>query len=159
MSELGDLTCGPDCVSRAQNAVASALWHYTITVLARPYYVRGCIPDAGEPSVTVALWTGPAARAKRNLLLYIPLIRHGLAVPTPRVVSGLVSLQRGNHFFGFTGRRFDGKRIMNGSHLVEGLPGTCLCGHVAEPERSGFYFERPGRLRQQNPAWAALDYT
>jgi hypothetical protein len=147
MSELGELTCGPDCISRAQNAVASALWHYTTTVLARPYYVRGCIPDAGEPSVTVALWTGPAAREKRNLLLSIPLVRQGLAVPPPRVIGGLASLQRGTHLFGFTGRHVDGKRIMDGSDLVEGLPGTCLCGRSAEPERSGFYIERPGRLR------------
>lgn len=148
MPLLGELTCGPDCLGRAQRATASVLWPYTTTVLARPYYVRGCIPDADEPSVTVALWTGPNARQKRNLFLSIPLVRHGLAVPPHRVVSGLVTLQRGSHLFGYTGRRFDGKRIMNGSALVEGEPNRCLCEGSHTRTCAGFYFDRPGQVRQ-----------
>ncbi|WP_245606277.1 hypothetical protein [Streptomyces himastatinicus] len=139
--------CSPLCVSRAQRAVAAALWHYTAAPLAKPYYVRGCVPDedGDEAAVTVALWTGPAAREKRNLFFYVPLVSGGLPVPAVRVVAGLMRLSRGTYLFGVTGRRFDGKRVLNGSGLVVGRDAPCLCGGIGEREGPrGFYYERPG---------------
>ncbi|RNG19010.1 hypothetical protein [Streptomyces botrytidirepellens] len=137
--------CSPLCVSRAQRAVAAALWHYTAAPVAKPYSVRGCVPDGDEAAVTVALWTGPAAREKRNLFFYVPLVSGGLPVPAVGVVAGLMRLGRGTHVFGSGGRRFDGKRVLNGSGLVEGRDAPCLCGGTGEQEGPrGFYFERPG---------------
>lgn len=151
MPLLGQLTCSPQCLSRAQGAVAAALWHYTATPVAKPYYVRGSIPDPDKAVVTVALWTGPAAREKRNLFLYVPLVSDGLPVPAAQVVAGLMRLGRGTHLFGFTGHRFDGKRVLNGSELVEGQGVPCLCGGAGEVEGPrGFYFERPGELKHYN---------
>jgi hypothetical protein len=139
------LTCSPLCLSRAQRAVAAALRHYTAAPVARPYSVRGCIPDQDEPAVTVALWTGPAAREKWNLFLSVPLVSGGLPVPAVRVVAGIMRLGRGTHLFGSAGRRFDGKRVLNGSVLVEGRDAPCLCGGIGEQEGPrGFYFKRPG---------------
>jgi hypothetical protein len=145
---LGQLTCSPPCLAQAQRAVAAALWHYTDTPVAGPYYVRGCIPDADKAEVTVALWTGPAAREKRNLFLLVPLVADGLPVPAARVVAGMTRLGRGTHLFGSTGRRHDGKRVLNGRDLVEGQGTPCLCGGTGEGEGPrGFYFERPGELK------------
>ncbi|MCP9211404.1 hypothetical protein [Streptomyces cucumeris] len=117
--------------------------------MARPYYVRGSSPAPDdEAAVTVALWTGPAAREKKNLFLHVPLLSGGLPVPAVQVVAGLMRLGRGTHLFGFTGRHFDGKSVLNGSGLVEGREAPCLCGGVGEQEGPrGFYCERPGRLR------------
>lgn len=99
--------------------------------------------------MTVALWTGPAAREKSNLFLYVPLVSGGLPVPATRIVGGLMRLGRGTHLFGFTGRRIDGKPVMNGSGLVEGRPTPCLCGGTGEQQGPrGFYFERPGELKR-----------
>ncbi|GFE13598.1 hypothetical protein Sgleb_16450 [Streptomyces glebosus] len=141
--------CSSSCLSRAQRAVAAALRHYTDAPLAQPYYVRGCIPDREEAAVIVALWTGPAAREKRNLFLLVRLVAGGLPVPAAGVIAGMMRLGRGTHIFGFAGRRFDGKPVINGSKLVEGRPAPCLCGGTGEPEGPrGFYFERPGQLRQ-----------
>jgi len=145
---MGQLTCSPECVARAQQGVAAALRHYTTAPVARPYYVRGVIPQPGEAAVIVALWTGPSARVKQNLYLLIPLISHDLPVPAVRVAMGLIRLRRGVHLFGFTGRHFDGKRVLNGSDLVEGQEAACLCGQVRAAEGpQGFYFERPGKMR------------
>ncbi|MBL1100595.1 hypothetical protein JK363_28815 [Streptomyces sp. 205] len=142
------LTCSPTCLSRAQCGVAAALWHYTATPVAKPYYVRGCIPAPDEAAVTVALWAGPAAREKKNLFLYVPLVSGGLPVPAAQVVAGLMRLGRGTHLFGFSGRHFDGKPVLNGSELVEGRGAPCLCGGASEQEGPrGFCFERPGELR------------
>ncbi|MFI0777020.1 hypothetical protein [Streptomyces sp. NPDC021212] len=142
-------TCSPLCLSRAQRAVAAALWHYTAAPVARPYYVRGCAPgeDPDEAAVTVALWTGPAAREKRNLFFFVPLVSGGLPVPAVRVVAGIMRLGRGTHLFGSMGRRrFDGKHLLNGSALVEGRGAPCLCAGTGEPEGPrGFYFVRPGQ--------------
>ncbi|MFD7504816.1 hypothetical protein [Streptomyces sp. NPDC059850] len=148
--------CSPPCLSRAQRAVAAVLWHYTAAPVARPYYVRGCVPEEDEPAVTVALWTGPRARDKLNLFLYVPLVSDGLSVPAARVVAGLMGLGRGTHIFGFSGRRFDGKRVLSGRHLVQGQDGVpCLCGGgdrdrgVGEQQGArGFYFARPGELKR-----------
>lgn len=148
MPLVGELTCSPQCLARAQRAVAAALWHYTDTPVAKPYYVRGCIPDLDKAEVTVALWTGPAAREKRNLFLLIPLVADSLSVPAAQVVVGLTRLGRGTHLFGSTGRRYDGKRVLNGRGLVEGQGAPCLCGGTGELEGPrGFYFERPGELK------------
>jgi len=137
--------CSPLCVSRAQRAVAAALWHYTAAPVAKPYYARGCVPDGDEAAVTVALWTGPAAREKLNLFFYVPLVSGGLPVPAERVVAGIMRLGRGTYLFGVTSRRFDGKRVLNGSGLVEGRDAPCVCGGIGEREGPrGFYFERPG---------------
>lgn len=139
----------PDALSRTQCAVAAALWHYTTTPVAKPYYVRGCIPDLDEPRVTVALWTGPAAREKKNLFLSIPLESGGLPLSAAQVTLGLLRLGRGTHMFGFTGNRFDGKRVLNGSALVEGV--AAASPPVESGERQGprgFYFERPGQLKK-----------
>ncbi|MFH8491921.1 hypothetical protein [Streptomyces longisporoflavus] len=137
----------PDVLLHTQCAVADALWHYTTTPVAKPYYVRGCIPDPHEPRVTVALWTGPAAREKKNLLLSIPLVSDGVLLPTTHVALGLLRLGRGTHMFGFTGRLFDGKRVLDGSALVRGIaaapPSQDSDGRRG---RRGFYFEKPGRL-------------
>ncbi|GAA2612426.1 hypothetical protein [Streptomyces tubercidicus] len=151
MSDQGQpVTCSPECLSRAQHAVATALWHYTNTPLAKPYYVRGCIPDPDdEAAVIVALWTGPTARDKRNLFFFVRLMSGELPVPAARVASGMMRLSRGTHIFGFAGRHFDGKRVLQGSKLVKGRPAPCLCTNTGEPEGPrGFYFERPGQLKQ-----------
>ncbi|WP_431772484.1 hypothetical protein [Streptomyces cucumeris] len=142
-------TCSPTCLSRAQRGVAAALWHYTAAPVARPYFVRGSIPASDdEAAVTVALWTGPAAREKKNLFLHVPLMSGGLPVPAVQVVAGLMRLGRGTHLFGFTGRHFDGKPVLNGSGLVEGREALCLCGGGIEQQGPrGFYCQRPGRLR------------
>ncbi|MDG4859703.1 hypothetical protein P8605_16350 [Streptomyces sp. T-3] len=143
----GRPTCSPGCLDRAQRAVARALWHYTVAPVARPYRVRGCVPDPDRAAVTVALWTGPGAREKWNLFLYVPLVSGGLPVPATQIVTGLMRLARGTHLFGFTGRRIDGKPVLNGSELVEGRPAPCLCaGTIEQQEPRGFYFERPGEL-------------
>ncbi|MEU8540864.1 hypothetical protein AB0C52_12905 [Streptomyces sp. NPDC048717] len=133
-------------LTAAQRAVAEALWHYTVTPIATPYYVRGCIPDLSEARVTVALWTGPAAREKRNLLLSIPLLRDGMPVSATQVVIGLMKLGRGVHMFGSTGRRFDGKRILDGSVLIDSGSEQPLDGAREGPR--GFYFDRPGHLKR-----------
>lgn len=148
---MGQLTCSGGCAARAQSAVAAALWHYTETPVAKPYYVRGCVPDPDEPAVTVALWTGPAAREKMNLFLLVPLVSEGLPVPPEQVVVGLIRLGRGTHLFGSAGRRFDGKPVLSGRNLVRGGGRPCLCGGTAaedEGRPEGFYFERPGELRR-----------
>ncbi|GGV71345.1 hypothetical protein GCM10010277_83140 [Streptomyces longisporoflavus] len=111
----------PDVLVRMQCAVADALWHYTATPVAKPYYVRGCIPDPKGPRVTVALWTGPAADEKRNLFLSIPLVFDGVPFSATHVTPGLLRLGRGPHMFGFTGHLFDGKRVLDGSALVRGV--------------------------------------
>ncbi len=139
----------PDVLARTQRALAAALWHYTATPVAKPYYVRGCIPDLNEPRVTVALWTGPAAREKRNLFLSLPLVSGGVPVSATHVTLGLLGLSRGTHMFGFTGRWFDGKRVLNGSSLLEGVAASwppVEDGEQLGPR--GFYFERPGQLKQ-----------
>ncbi|MFG2501707.1 hypothetical protein ACGFSB_26290 [Streptomyces sp. NPDC048441] len=139
----------PDALSRTQCAVAAALWHYTTTPVAKPYYVRGCIPDLNGPRVTVALWTGPAAREKKNLFLSIPLVSEGSPLSATQVTLGLLRLGRGTHMFGFTGHRFDGKRVLNGSALVEGVAAVSPPGESGgRPEVRGFYFERPGQLKK-----------
>ncbi|MFD0265740.1 hypothetical protein ACFVGY_03970 [Streptomyces sp. NPDC127106] len=148
---MGQLTCSESCLSRAQSAVAAALWQYTETPIARPYYVRGCVPDPDGAAVIVALWTGPSARNKRNLFLLVPLVAGGLPVPPRHVVTGLMRLGRGTHLFGSVGRRFDGKPLLDGSGLVEGRGQPCLCDGAAEPEPHGprgFYFERPGEPKR-----------
>lgn len=143
------VSCSSSCLSRAQRSVATALWHYTDAPLAKPYRVRGCIPDREEAAVTVALWAGPAARQKLNLFVLVRLVAGGLPVPAAQVTAGMMRLGRGTHIFGFAGRRFDGKPVVNGSKLVEGRPAPCLCGGAGEPAGPrGFYFERPGQLRQ-----------
>ncbi|MFF1712304.1 hypothetical protein [Streptomyces sp. NPDC058268] len=49
--------------------------------------------------------------------------------------------------FGFTGHRFDGKRVLDGSALVKGVAAAPPPGESGErQEPRGFYFERPGRL-------------
>ncbi|MET9297119.1 hypothetical protein [Streptomyces sp. NPDC003077] len=141
-------TCSAACRTQAQSAVAAALWHYTDAPVAKPYYVRGCLPEADDAAVTVALWTGPTAREKRNLFLIVPLVSGGLPVPAQRVVTGLMRLSRGTHIFGFSGRRLDGKPVMNGGGLVRGGGQPCLCGGAAPSGPTGFYFERPGALRR-----------
>ncbi|MFD5416924.1 hypothetical protein ACFWJT_02640 [Streptomyces sp. NPDC127069] len=148
MSVMGQLTCSEGCLARAQRAVSAALWHYTDTPVARPYYVRGCVPEPQDAAVIVALWTGPSAREKRNLFLRVPLVSGGLPVPPWRVVAGLMRLGRGTHLFGSVGRRFDGKPVLDGSALVEGGGRSCLCDGSPEPEGPlGFYLERPGEPR------------
>jgi hypothetical protein len=138
-----------DVLSRMQCAVADVLWHYTTTPVAKPYYVRGCIPDLDEPRVTVALWTGPAAREKKNLFLSIPLVSDGVPLSATQVALGLLRLGRGTHMFGFTGQRFDGKRVLNGSALVKGVAAASPPGQSGEREGlRGFYFERPGQLKK-----------
>ncbi|MGW0731427.1 hypothetical protein [Streptomyces sp. NPDC002851] len=161
----GQPTCSPQCLARAQRAVAAALWHYTVAPVAKPYFVRGCVPEpgpdpdsgsgSGSASVIVALWTGPAAREKSNLFLRVPLVSGGLPVPAARVVVGLMRLGRGTHLFGFSGRRFDGKPVLNGGQLAEGQGAPCLCGggHGGDgagedEEPRGFYFARPGELKR-----------
>ncbi|WP_353941060.1 hypothetical protein ABII15_05030 [Streptomyces sp. HUAS MG91] len=117
--------------------------------MAKPYYVRGCIPDQDEPSVTVALWTGPEAREKRNLFLSIPLVSGGVPLSATQVMVGLLRLGRGTHMFGFTGRRFDGKRVLDGSSLVEDVRAASPLKETREPQMPrGFYFERPGQVRK-----------
>lgn len=149
MPVMGQLTCSEGCLSRAQSAVAAALWQYTDTPIARPYYVRGCVPEPDDPAVIVALWTGPGARDKRNLFLLVPLVSGGLPVPPRHVVTGLMRLGRGTHLFGSVGRRFDGKPLLDGSALVEGEGRACLCDDAAEPHGPrGFYFERPGKPKR-----------
>ncbi|WP_282694307.1 hypothetical protein [Streptomyces sp. CC208A] len=141
----------PDCLPRLQRAVAAALWHYTTAPVAKPYYVRGCIPDLDEARVTVALWTGPTAREKKNLFLSVPLVSGGLPISATEVTLGLLRLGKGTHLFGFTGRRFDGKRVLDGSALVEGgsAPSPSLPEETGEQQGPrGFYFERPGRLKK-----------
>ncbi|MEW2395106.1 hypothetical protein [Streptomyces sp. NPDC046862] len=139
----------PDVLARTHRALAAALWHYTTTPVAKPYYVRGSIPDLNEPRVTVGLWTGPAAREKRNLFLSLPLVSGGVPVSATQVTLGLLGLGRGTHMFGFTGRWFDGKRILNGSTLLEGVAASWppVEGDEQHGPR-GFYFERPGQLTQ-----------
>lgn len=137
----------PDSLFRTQCAVVDALWHYTTTPVAKPYYVRGCIPDLDEPWVIVALWTGPGAREKKNLFLSIPLVSDGVPLSATHVTLGLLRLGRGTHMFGFTGHRFDGKRVLNGSALVKGVAAGPPTGESGERQGPrGFYFERPGRL-------------
>jgi hypothetical protein len=137
----------PDVLFRTQCAVTDALWDYTTTPVAKPYYVRGCIPDLDEPRVTVALWTGPAAREKNNLFLSIPLVSDGVPLSARHVTLGLLRLGRGTHMFGFTGHRFDGKRVLDGTALVKGVAATPAPGESGEQQGPrGFYFERPGRL-------------
>lgn len=144
MPVMGQLTCTEGCLSRAQSAVAAALRHYTGTPIARPYHVRGCIPER-DAAVIVVLWTGPDAREKRNLCLLVPLVSGGLPVAPRQVVAGLMRLARGTHLFGSVGRRFDGKPLLDGSGLVEGEGQPCLCDGAAEPlGPRGFYFEHPG---------------
>ncbi|MFE6720069.1 hypothetical protein ACFVDU_21125 [Streptomyces albidoflavus] len=137
-----------DVLSRTQCAVAAALWHYTATPIAKPYYVRGCIPDLDDPRLTVALWAGPAAREKMNLFLSIPLASGGTLLSATQITLGLLRLGRGTHMFGFTGRRFDGKRVFDGSSLVEGVTVASPPEESDEPQRPrGFYFERPGQMK------------
>lgn len=141
--------CSPQCVPRAQRAVAAGLRHYVSAPIARPYFVRGCIPDGdpGEPAVIVALWTGPAARDKYNLFFLIPLVSDGLVVSAVQVTMGLMRLGRGTHLFGSAGRRFDGKPVFNGSGLVAGQPSACVCMGGGSPQGPlGFYHEKPGQL-------------
>ncbi|QKV96278.1 hypothetical protein HUT19_34940 [Streptomyces sp. NA02950] len=143
------LICSPPCLARAQSGVAAALWHYTATQVAKPYYVRGSIPDPDQAAVIVALWTGPAAREKTSLFFLVPLVSGGLPVPAVRVVAGMLRLRRGTHLFGTTGRRFDGRPVLNGSDLVEGRALPCLCGGIGgQPGPRGFSFERPGELKR-----------
>ncbi|MGT2532428.1 hypothetical protein ACU4GG_39200 [Streptomyces nojiriensis] len=145
MPVMGRLTCTEGCLSRAQSAVAAALWRYTGTPIARPYCVRGCIPERDDAAVIVALWAGPNAREKRNLFLILPLVSGGLPVPPRSVVAGLMRLGHGTRLFGSVGRRFDGKPLLDGGGLVEGEGQPCLCDGAAEPPGPrGFYFERPG---------------
>ncbi|MFD7628697.1 hypothetical protein ACFV7Q_22130 [Streptomyces sp. NPDC059851] len=147
MPVTGRLTCSAGCLSRAQSAVAAALWQYTDAPIARPYYVRGCVPEPDDAAVIVALWTGPRAREKWNLFLLVPLVSGGLPVPPRYVVAGLMQLGRGTHVFGSSGRRYDGKPLLGGSALVEGRGEgrPCSCDGAAEPRGPrGFYFERPG---------------
>ncbi|WP_371526413.1 hypothetical protein OG302_09780 [Streptomyces sp. NBC_01283] len=66
--------------------------------------------------MTVALWTGPAAREKRNLFLSIPLVSDGKRV-------------------------LDGSAPVKG---VAAAPPPGESGERQGPR--GFYFERPGRL-------------
>ncbi|MEU8956094.1 hypothetical protein AB0C93_17535 [Streptomyces sp. NPDC048518] len=148
--------CSPECVPRIQRAIAAALAHYMSAPIAPPYYVRGCIPEPDEAAVTVALWTGPAARDKWNLFLLIPLVSDGLVVSAVQVTTGLMRLGRGTHIFGSAGRRFDGKPVLRGSQLVAGRPlraskssesSACPCLEGSEPEGpKGFYYQRPGQL-------------
>ncbi|WP_432144062.1 hypothetical protein [Streptomyces sp. bgisy084] len=143
------VTCSSSCLSRAQRTVAAALRHYTDAPLTKAYYVRGCVPERDEAAVIVALWAGPAAREKLNLFFLVRLVAGGLPVPAAQVTAGMLRLGRGTHIFGFAGRRFDGKPVVNGSKLVEGRPAPCLCGGTGEPEGPrGFYFARPGELRE-----------
>ncbi|MFJ2907529.1 hypothetical protein [Streptomyces sp. NPDC087212] len=148
----------PDVLSRTQCALAAALWHYASAPLTQRLFVRGCIPDLDEPRVTVALWTGPAAREKVNLFLHIPLVSDGVLLSAAQVTAGLLRLGRGPYIFGVTRRRFDGKPVLNGSVLVEGVaalpsPGESGerqgLGEPGEPRGPrGFYFERPGQLKE-----------
>ncbi|MFI8933503.1 hypothetical protein ACIG3E_38285 [Streptomyces sp. NPDC053474] len=69
--------------------------------------------------MTVALWSGPAAREKRNLYLSFPLVSGGVPVAATQVTLGLLRLGRGVHLFGSTGHRFDGKRVLDGSALLD----------------------------------------
>ncbi|MFE1172508.1 hypothetical protein [Streptomyces sp. NPDC058773] len=141
--------CSPECPWRAQRALVAALWHYTTAPISGHFWVRGCIPDLDGAAVTVALWAGPAAREKRNLFFSVPFVSGELPVAATQVVTGLMRLSRGTHIFGTTGRRFDGKPVLNGSRLVEGRPAACLCAKAGEPEGPrAFYFERPGQLKQ-----------
>ncbi|MCX5199221.1 hypothetical protein OOK31_35975 [Streptomyces sp. NBC_00249] len=149
MPDVGQLTCSGACLARTQSAVASALRHYTDTPIAKPYYIRGCIPEPDGAGVIVALWTGPTAREKWNLFLLVPLVSDGLAVPAQQVVACLMRLSRGTHLFGSVGRRFDGKPLLDGSRLVEGEGRPCECSAAPESRAPhGFYFERPGELKQ-----------
>lgn len=140
--------CSPSCLSRAQRAVAAALRHYTDAPLAKPYYVRGCIPDQEEAAVIVALWTGPAAREKQNLFLLVRLVAGGLPVSAAGVTTGMMRLGRGTHIFGSAGRRVDGKPVVNGSKLVEGGPRRAFAGVPVSRRGRGASTERPGQLRQ-----------
>ncbi|MEU2248825.1 hypothetical protein [Streptomyces sp. NPDC019224] len=138
-----------DALPRLQRAVAAALWHYTTAPIAKPYYVRGCIPDPDEPRVTVALWTGPAAREKQNLFLSIPLVSGDTPLSAAQITSGLLRLGRGTHIFGFSGHWFDGKPVLNGSSLIEGVARTSWPEDSGAPKGPrGFYFERPGQLKE-----------
>ncbi|MEU3398068.1 hypothetical protein [Streptomyces filamentosus] len=142
-------TVPPDEPARTQRALAAALWHYSTTPVVKPYHVRGCVPDPAEPRVTVALWTGPAAREKMNFFLSFPLVADGVPVSATRIVVALLRLGRGTHVFGFTGHRFDGKRLLDGGVLLEGVrPYASPGGDGEEQGPRGFYFERPGQLRR-----------
>ncbi|MER5259833.1 hypothetical protein [Streptomyces sp. NPDC002855] len=137
----------PDELLRLQSAVADALWHYTTTPIAKPYYVRGCIPDPDEPRVTVALWTGPAAREKKTLVLSIPLMSDDVPLTATHVTLALFRLGRGTHMFGFTGHLFYGERILNGSTLTKEVTGASPPAKTSKRQGPrGFYFERPGQL-------------
>ncbi|MZD08573.1 hypothetical protein GTW43_26345 [Streptomyces sp. SID5785] len=138
-------------LARIQQTVSAALWRYTTTPASKPYYVRGCIPDVHEPQVTVALWTGPDAREKRNLFLRIPLLKEGTEVSAMQVVLALQRLGHGTHLLGSTGRRFDGKRVLDGSALITGpdAPDAPAAEEDAVHEGPrGFYFESPGQLKR-----------
>ncbi|MEU8543009.1 hypothetical protein AB0C52_23990 [Streptomyces sp. NPDC048717] len=132
-------------VQLVQQAVAKALWHYTAAPIAKPYYVRGCIPDPTEARVTVALWTGPAARVKRNLFLHIPLVHDEMPVSATQVTIALMRLGRGAHLLGSTGRWFDGNRVFDGSSLIASGSSRPVPDEIYEGSW-GFYFERPGQL-------------
>ncbi|MEW2529415.1 hypothetical protein [Streptomyces sp. NPDC047071] len=146
---MGQLAIPPEVLNRTQRALAATLWHYTTTPVAKPYYVRGCIPDLEEPRVTVALWAGPSAREKRNLYLSFPLVSGGVPVSATQVTLGLLRLGRGVHLFGSTGQWFDGKRVLNGSTLLDDVVAPSLPAENDEQYGvRGFYYERPGQLRQ-----------
>ncbi|MGD6749047.1 hypothetical protein [Streptomyces sp. BH105] len=138
-----------DALDRLQRVVAAELWHYTTAPVAKRYYVRGCIPDLDEATVTVGLWAGPSAREKTNLFLSVPLVADGRPPAATQVVVGLLGLGRGTHLFGFTGRRFDGKRVFDGSRLVVRGPTRPLPAETAGRQGPrGFYFQRPGQLKR-----------
>ncbi|MGX2996226.1 hypothetical protein JNUCC64_18425 [Streptomyces sp. JNUCC 64] len=147
-------TVPPDALLRTQRALAAALWHYTTAQIAKPYYVRGCVPDPKEPEprVIVALWTGPTARDKTNVFFSVPLVSDGVLLSAAQIVTGLMRLGKGTHIFGSTGHRFDGKRVLNGDSLVEGVTAVTSPAESHEPQvpqgPRGFYFERPGQLRE-----------
>ncbi|MGY0489415.1 hypothetical protein [Streptomyces sp. WG-D5] len=98
--------------------------------------------------MTVALWTGPAAREKKNLFLSIPLASGGTLLSATQITLGLQRLGRGTHLFGFTGHRFDGKRVLNGCSLVEEVAAAPSPEESSEAQGPrGFYFERPGQMK------------
>lgn len=63
---------------------------------------------------------------------------------------GLLRLgRRGTRLFGFSGQRLDGKRVFDGSALIEPSPVPSLPGKADERQGPrGFSFERPGQLKK-----------